>query len=110
MTAITVPTRLHKISHVTVLAGMAIAVAMLVASCQLHTIGAGALLFPSRQVTQASAPPGCIEKTFTGDGVNLVGWQCASRIQPRKGAVVYLHGIADNRSSAAGIARLATSG
>ena len=82
---------------------MVIAVAILVASCQLDTIGAGALLFPSKQVTRASAPNGCIEKTFTGQGVNLVGWQCVSRIQPRQGAVVYLHGIADNRGSAAGI-------
>lgn len=82
---------------------MVIALAVLVASCQLHTIGAGALLFPSRKVTRASAPTGCIEKVFTGHGVDLVGWQCAARVNPRKGAVVYLHGIADNRGSAAGI-------
>lgn len=75
-----------------------------VASCQLHSIGAGALLHPAKRVTRTPTPAGCVEQTFTGHDVNLIGWQCASREQPRKGVVVYLHGIGDNRSSAAGVA------
>lgn len=79
-------------------------------ACQLHTIGAGALLFPARQVTRAATPPTCVDKTFMGvDGVHLAGWQCGSLTQPRRGVVVYLHGIADNRASAAGIVSRFTS-
>jgi uncharacterized protein len=45
---------------------------------------------------------GCIERTFAGDRVTLRGWQCATTLE-RKGIVVYLHGVADNRSSAVSI-------
>jgi pimeloyl-ACP methyl ester carboxylesterase len=81
-----------------------VSMALTAVSCQLHTIGAGALLSPTRQVTRTPTPPGCVDKTFVGaDGVQLVGWQCASSTTPRNGVVVYLHGIADNRASASGI-------
>jgi pimeloyl-ACP methyl ester carboxylesterase len=83
---------------------VAVGLAVATVTCQLHTIGASALLFPARQVTRAATPPACADKTFIGvNGVRLVGWHCASQSQPRRGVVVYLHGIADNRSSAAGI-------
>ena len=97
------PIRLSRIARVAGLAAICVAAAILVASCQLHAIGAGALLFPSKRVAQTPTPPGCVERSFTGQAVNLIGWQCASRTQPRTGAVIYLHGIADNRSSAAGV-------
>jgi hypothetical protein len=97
------PIRLHGIARAALLAVTCVAVTIPVASCQLHSIGAGALLYPAKQVTRTPTPPGCVEQTFTGHHVNLIGWQCASREQPRKGAVVYLHGIADNRGSAAGL-------
>jgi len=40
--------------------------------------------------------------TFTGEGVNLVGWHCRTDVR-RRGTLIYLHGIADNRSSGAGV-------
>lgn len=97
------PIRPSGIAGAAVLAVICVAAAVTVASCQLHSIGAGALLFPAKQVARMPTPPGCVERSFTGHTVNLIGWQCTSRTQPRTGAVVYLHGIADNRSSAAGI-------
>jgi pimeloyl-ACP methyl ester carboxylesterase len=97
------PIRLHRIARAALLAVTCVAVAIPVASCQLHSIGAGALLYPAKRVTQTPTPPGCVQQTFSGHHVNLIGWQCASREQPRKAAVVYLHGIGDNRSSAAGV-------
>ena len=64
---------------------------------------AGALLHPSRRVTAMPAPTGCVEAMLAGDGVQLRGWTCDA-IGVRRGAVVYLHGVADNRGSAAGVA------
>jgi pimeloyl-ACP methyl ester carboxylesterase len=39
--------------------------------------------------------------TLDGDGVTLRGWRCLAS-GPRRGTLVYLHGVADNRTSAAG--------
>ena len=97
------PIRPLRVARAALLYVICVAAATPVASCQLHSIGAGALLFPAKRVVRTPTPPGCVERSFAGHTVNLIGWQCASRTQPRKGAVVYLHGIADNRSSAAGI-------
>jgi alpha-beta hydrolase superfamily lysophospholipase len=89
---------------------VAVILAVAALACQLHTIGAGALLFPARQVTRTATPPACVDRTFVAvDGVRLVGWQCASQASPARGVVVYLHGIADNRGSAAGIVNRFTS-
>jgi uncharacterized protein len=73
-----------------------------VADTQLPGIGAGALLHPSRRAVSATPPATCQNTTFAGDGVNLTGWRCLTA-SPRRGTVVYLHGVADNRTSAAGI-------
>ena len=83
--------------------------AFTVASCHLHSIGAGALLFPSKHVTRAQPPAGCVEKQFPAEGITLTGWHCASQTQPQQGVVVYLHGIADNRGGSAGVATRFTS-
>jgi hypothetical protein len=69
---------------------------------QLPGIAAGGLLYPSRRPVTQSAPAGCEEATFQGAGVRLRGWRCAAQGEPR-GMVVYLHGVADNRASSAGI-------
>ena len=103
------PHRLPRFARVGLIGTLTVAALLGVASCQLHTIGAGALLFPSRHVTRAQSPTGCMERTFRGDGVALTGWQCAPQTEPRRGVVVYLHGIADNRAGAAGIAPRFTS-
>jgi pimeloyl-ACP methyl ester carboxylesterase len=69
---------------------------------QLPAAGAGGLLRPSRRPTTTPAPPTCQDVTFTGEGVHLAGWRCQAS-STRRGTLVYLHGIADNRASAAGV-------
>ncbi len=80
------------------------AVAITAGVAQLPTLGAGGLLHPSRRAVTSPAPPGCENVTLSGDGVALKAWRCDSRA-PRRGTIVYLHGIADNRTSADGVIR-----
>lgn len=68
---------------------------------QLPSIAAGGLLYPSRQQAVRTAPAGCENREFAGDGVTLRGWYCRSA-GPRRGTIVYLHGVADNRGSSTG--------
>lgn len=86
--------------------GVAAVIALLVVAAavlatQLPGIGAGALLFPSRRVNTHATPAACADHDFSADGVTLRGWQCKTSVE-RKGTVVYLHGIADNRGSSIG--------
>ena len=74
-----------------------------IAATQLPAIGAGALLFPSRHVSTRSAPAGCVHRIFNGFDLTLDGWECKTTAAKRHGTIVYLHGIADNRGSAAGV-------
>jgi pimeloyl-ACP methyl ester carboxylesterase len=69
---------------------------------QLPAAGAGGLLHPARHRVVGSPPPTCQDATFAGEGVNLKGWQCRASTT-RRGTLVYLHGIADNRTSGAGV-------
>jgi alpha-beta hydrolase superfamily lysophospholipase len=87
-----------------VLAG-AIAVAMTavaIAASQLPSAGAGGLLHPARRPDIGARPPNCQDATFAGEGVELKGWRCGAPAV-RRGTLVYLHGVADNRSSAIGV-------
>lgn len=86
----------------TLLAGVSILLALLwVAGTQLPGIGAGALLHPSRRPVTGRPPRPCEATTFAGEGVELAAWRCATSA-PRRGTVVYLHGVADNRTSSVG--------
>ena len=69
---------------------------------QVPGIAAGGLLHPARTVTSQPLPPNCVDSRFAGAGVTLRGWTCAGP-SPARGTIVYLHGIADNRGSAAGV-------
>ena len=82
---------------------MAIIVAAVagIAATQLPAIGAGALLFPHRTFNTRALPEGCSERTFAGVDVMLDGWECTTPL-PRRGTIIYLHGIADNRGSSVG--------
>ncbi|HET7694802.1 MAG TPA: alpha/beta fold hydrolase [Vicinamibacterales bacterium] len=71
------------------------------ACSQLPKIGAGGLLHPGRRAAIAPAPAGCEHVELTGAGVTLRGWRCGPPAAAA-GTIVYLHGIADNRGSAAG--------
>lgn len=92
-----------------VLAGAgALVIALLLT--QVPGIAAGALLHPSRRRVEMSPPSGCEDATFRGEMVSLRGWRCRAA-GTRRGTLVYLHGIADNRTSGAGvIARFARRG
>ena len=75
---------------------------LLVGGCSLAAIGAGALLHPLRRTETPPPPAACTPRTFPGVGVTLRGWYCAAE-GDRRGALVYLHGVADNRASGAGV-------
>jgi pimeloyl-ACP methyl ester carboxylesterase len=83
-------------------AGVFILAALGVAENQLPSAGAGGLLHPGRRRVDRPPPPTCEEATLAGEGVSLKGWRCRASTT-RRGTVVYLHGVADNRTSAAGI-------
>jgi alpha-beta hydrolase superfamily lysophospholipase len=72
------------------------------ASTLVPSIGAGGLLHPGRHRVTAPPPPTCQDATFAGDGVNLKGWRCRAPTA-RRGTLVYLHGVADNRTSGTGV-------
>jgi pimeloyl-ACP methyl ester carboxylesterase len=77
-------------------------VALAVARSQLPMLGAGGLLHPTRRPVVQQPPQGCGDATFRGAGVTLKGWRCPG-LGPARGTLVYLHGIADNRTSGAGV-------
>jgi uncharacterized protein len=69
---------------------------------RLTEVGAGGLLHPARRHSPSTPPASCENATFAGLEVSLKGWHCRTTA-PRRGTLVYLHGVADNRASAAGI-------
>jgi pimeloyl-ACP methyl ester carboxylesterase len=73
-----------------------------IAASQLPAAGAGALLFPSRHLNTRKTPDKCVDREFTTAGITLRGWQCQTTAPARRGMIVYLHGVADNRGSAIG--------
>jgi uncharacterized protein len=89
-----------------VLRGVVVTVGLLgalaaAAVTQLPGLGAGGLLHPTRRALTVATPEGCVDERMAGDGVELAGWRCTA-IDKRRGTLVYLHGIADTRASAAG--------
>lgn len=71
------------------------------ASTRVPEMAANGLLHPVRRASQP-IPQNCESTTFPGEGVVLRGWRCRASDRPR-GTIVYLHGVADNRGSAANI-------
>jgi len=83
-------------------AALVTATAFGAASCHvLPNLGANGLLHPSRSrvpLDQRKSPENVM---FDGEGVVLAGWRFPAK-GPRRGTVIYLHGVADNRSSSLG--------
>ena len=77
-------------------------IAVVFAQTQLPAVGAGGLLHPARRPVFGTPPPVCHDATFPGAGIDLAGWRCGETGVLR-GTVVYLHGVADNRTSARGV-------
>jgi pimeloyl-ACP methyl ester carboxylesterase len=75
---------------------------VVVANAELPGAGAGGLLYPYRRVDIMATPAGCRDTTIDADGLRLRGWMCAAT-GPRRGTIVYLHGVGDNRSSGSGL-------
>ena len=69
---------------------------------QLPSWAADGLLHPARHHVKVGPPAGCDVRTFAGAGVTLRGWYCHAAGDTR-GTIIYLHGIADNRTSGTGI-------
>jgi pimeloyl-ACP methyl ester carboxylesterase len=85
------------------LVGAVIAAALIAAALIMApSIAAGGLLYPARHALRAAIPPGCENRDFQGDDVTLRGWQCGS-IGKRRGTIIFLHGVADNRGSSVGV-------
>jgi alpha-beta hydrolase superfamily lysophospholipase len=82
----------------------AAAVAAILGYGELPAIAAGGLLHPARHRARVPVPAGCVDADISGAGITLRGWRCAARGAPH-GTIVYLHGVADNRASAAGVVR-----
>jgi pimeloyl-ACP methyl ester carboxylesterase len=80
-------------------------VATLASGCMPPKWGANALLHPHRRPT-SQVPTIPFERVDldVAPGVRLAGWLFRTP-QPRRGTVVYLHGLASNRGSGIGIAR-----
>jgi alpha-beta hydrolase superfamily lysophospholipase len=77
-------------------------IALGLAASQLPAVGAGGLLHPARHRVVGAPPTTCQDATFAGEGLDLKGWRCHASGR-RRATLVYLHGIADNRASAAGV-------
>jgi alpha-beta hydrolase superfamily lysophospholipase len=80
-----------------------LALLVLGAACMPPSWGAGALLHPSRRVVTTRPTRPVQELDLDGDGVKLRAWWFRTTGE-RRGTVVYLHGVGDNRGSSAWIA------
>jgi pimeloyl-ACP methyl ester carboxylesterase len=81
-----------------------IAYLLTISACMPPSWGAPALLHPSHRPLTGGPPLPAEDVEFKGDGVVLKGWLFRTAGE-RRGAIVYLHGVADNRASVAGVAK-----
>lgn len=88
--------------RVTRFAGLVAVIGSAIVAAQLPSVAAGAFLRPARTPLYKPTPAGCVDQHFAGEGVRLRGWHCRARTR-RQGSLIYLHGVADNRASAAGV-------
>ena len=65
-------------------------------------VAANGLLRPYRRAATQRTPASCTDAVFDGVGVKLKAWRCGASGAPRA-TLVFLHGVADNRGSAAGL-------
>jgi pimeloyl-ACP methyl ester carboxylesterase len=70
---------------------------------QLPSWGAGALLHPWRRRVHQPPPANCEDAVFAGSGVTLKGWRGSAPSHEKRGTIICLHGVADNRASSAGV-------
>ena len=73
-------------------------------SCLPKEWGANAILHPWRRPLALTPDLPYEPISFSDDDVRLEGWLFRTAAVPRRGLIVYLHGIADNRQSGLGVA------
>lgn len=85
-------------------AGIVLLIMLMIATAAFHLpeSGAMAMLHPFKRPMTRPLPAFCEERTFKGEGVKLKGWFAPAE-EPRRGTLIYLHGVADNRASGAGV-------
>ncbi len=76
--------------------------AALVACASAASIAAGGLLHPVRHRLSGPSPPGCESAEFRSGALVLRGWRCPTR-SLRRGTLIFLHGVADNRGGGRGV-------
>jgi uncharacterized protein len=84
-----------------VLATAAIVTAYVAVTNVIPTAAAGALLHPMRRPVTERRPANCLDVEYRGEGVTLRGWRCDAASH-RRGTLVFMHGIGDNRASVVG--------
>ncbi len=84
-------------STLVAVATVLVATGYIVAVSVVPSVAAGGLLYPARLHVAEPAPTGCEDAVFAGEGVTLKGWRCRAT-GPRRGTVVFLHGVANNRT------------
>jgi alpha-beta hydrolase superfamily lysophospholipase len=82
---------------------LVVCLGVLLSSCMPPSWGTNALLHPPRRAVTRT-PTARFEKVDFDVGIHLVGWLFRTE-RPRRGLVVYLHGLGDNRASGIGIAQ-----
>lgn len=82
---------------------VALVAALATPGCMPAEMGANMILHPWRRPLADSPSLAHQEIAFRSDGLRLRGWLFPTTA-PRRGLIVYLHGIADNRRGAVGIA------
>src|SRR4029453_4319375 len=97
-----IPSMTVRVRRRIIIIGLGALLILGVVATQLSSIGAGLILHPPHRRVVGSPPPSCQKVTFRGEGVNLQGWRGEGEGN-RRGTLIYLHGIADNRASGAGV-------
>ncbi|MBI5478454.1 MAG: alpha/beta fold hydrolase [Deltaproteobacteria bacterium] len=72
------------------------------AACMPPQWGANAILHPYRRPVTRTPSHAYDNLYFAGDGLVLKGWRVRTYM-PRRGVIIYLHGIGDNRQSSLGL-------
>lgn len=80
-------------------------VALMQTACVPPEWAANAILYPHKRAVSGVPPIPYRDVVFQSDGIRLEGWFFPSASPVRKGLIVYLHGVADNRTSGVGIAQ-----
>src|SRR6266508_813451 len=90
--------------HMRAIRGLTTAAALLSVACMPPEWGANGLLHPTRRRLVATPDLPHEDVAFRSDGLLLKGWLFHAN-GARRGLIVHLHGVADNRSSGVGIAQ-----